>query len=97
MPSTGRQTDGDLSIPDQRRQAKGYCTSREGEVVDAYAARRVGRWRSAAQFPRMIDAATTKPPAFDVILVLSCSRFFRDQFQLEFYVRPLPRMSPDQP
>ena len=37
----------------------------------------------------MIDAATTKPPAFDVILVHSFSRFFRDQFQLEFYVRRL--------
>ncbi|WP_334387774.1 recombinase family protein [Bradyrhizobium sp. AZCC 2262] len=39
------------------------------------------------EFQRMIDAATTKPPAFDVILVRSFSRFFRDQFQLEFYVR----------
>jgi site-specific DNA recombinase len=35
----------------------------------------------------MIDAATTKPPAFDAIVVHSYSRFFRDQFQLEFYVR----------
>jgi DNA invertase Pin-like site-specific DNA recombinase len=26
--STGRQADSDLSIPDQRRQAKGYCASR---------------------------------------------------------------------
>jgi hypothetical protein len=26
--STGRRADNDLSIPDQRRQGKGYCTSR---------------------------------------------------------------------
>jgi DNA invertase Pin-like site-specific DNA recombinase len=39
----------------------------------------------------MIDAATTKPPAFDVIVVHSFSRFFRDQFQLEFYVRRLAK------
>lgn len=39
----------------------------------------------------MIDAATTKPAAFDVILVHSFSRFFRDQFQLEFYVRRLAK------
>ena len=39
----------------------------------------------------MIDAATTKPPTFDVILVHSFSRFFRDQFQLEFYVRRLAK------
>jgi site-specific DNA recombinase len=37
----------------------------------------------------MIDAAATKPPAFEVILVHNFSRFFRDQFQLEFYVRRL--------
>jgi hypothetical protein len=30
-------------------------------------------------------------PAFDVILVHSFSRFFRDQFQLEFYVRWLAK------
>ena len=39
----------------------------------------------------MIDAATTKPPLFDVIVVHSFSRFFRDQFQLEFYVRRLAK------
>ena len=39
----------------------------------------------------MIDAATTKPPAFDAIVVHSFSRFFRDQFQLEFYVRRLAK------
>jgi site-specific DNA recombinase len=39
----------------------------------------------------MIDAATTKPPPFGVILVHSFSRFFRDQFQLEFYVRRLAK------
>ncbi len=39
----------------------------------------------------MIDAATAKPPAFDVVLVHSFSRFFRDQFQLEFYVRRLAK------
>jgi CRP-like cAMP-binding protein len=31
----------------------------------------------------MIDAATTKPPAFDVVVVHSFSRFFRDQFHLD--------------
>jgi site-specific DNA recombinase len=45
------------------------------------------------EFQRMIDAATNKPPAFDVILVHSFSRFFRDEFQLEFYVRRLAKNS----
>jgi hypothetical protein len=34
----------------------------------------------------MIDVATTKPSAFDVVVVHSLSHFFRDQLQLEFYV-----------
>src|SRR6266487_2676733 len=90
--STGRQADSDLSIPDQRRQAKGYCASRGWEIVADY----VEPGASATddrrpEFQRMIDAATTKPPAFDVVLVHSFSRFFRDQFQLEFYVRRLAK------
>jgi site-specific DNA recombinase len=90
--STGRQADSDLSIPDQRRQAKGYCASRGWEIVADY----VEPGASATddrrpEFQRMIDAATVKPTAFDVILVHSFSRFFRDQFQLEFYVRRLAK------
>ena len=90
--STSRQADNDLSIPDQRRQAKGYCTSHGWEIVADY----VEPGASATddrrpEFQRMIDAATAKPPMFDVILVHSFSRFFRDQFQLEFYVRRLAK------
>jgi site-specific DNA recombinase len=90
--STGRQADSDLSIPDQRRQAKSYCASRGWEIVADY----VEPGASATddrrpEFQRMIDAATVKPPAFDVVLVHSFSRFFRDQFQLEFYVRRLAK------
>jgi site-specific DNA recombinase len=90
--STGRQAENDLSIPDQRRQAKAYCTSRGWEIVADY----VEPGASATddrrpEFQRMIDAATIKPPAFNVILVHSFSRFFRDQFQLEFYVRRLAK------
>ena len=39
----------------------------------------------------MIDAALVKPPTFTVIVVHSFSRFFRDQFQFEFYVRKLAK------
>jgi site-specific DNA recombinase len=90
--STGRQADSDLSIPDQRRQAKGYCGSRGWEIVADYVEPGVPATDDRRpEFQRMIDAATTKPPAFDVVLVHSFSRFFRDQFQLEFYVRRLAK------
>ena len=90
--STGRQADNDLSIPDQRRQAEGHCKSRGWEVVADYVEPGVSATDDRRpEFQRMIDAATTKPPAFDVIVVHSFSRFFRDQFQLEFYVRRLAK------
>jgi site-specific DNA recombinase len=90
--STGRQADNDLSIPDQRHQAKGYCASRGWETVADYVEPGVSATDDRRpEFQRMIDAATTKPPAFNVILVHSFSRFFRDQFQLEFYVRRLAK------
>jgi site-specific DNA recombinase len=90
--STGRQADNDLSIPDQRRQARAYCASRGWEIVADYVEPGVSATDDRRpEFQRMIDAATTKPPAFDVIVVHSFSRFFRDQFQLEFYVRRLAK------
>jgi site-specific DNA recombinase len=90
--STGRQAENDLSIPDQRRQAEGHCKSRGWEIVADYVEAGVSATDDRRpEFQRMIDAATTKPPAFDMIVVHSFSRFFRDQFQLEFYVRRLSK------
>src|SRR6266852_3221794 len=66
--STGRQAENDLSIPDQRRQAKGYCASRGWEIVAEYVEPGLSATDDRRpEFQRMIDAATTKPPAFDVI------------------------------
>ncbi len=39
----------------------------------------------------MMEAGTAKPTAFDVVIVHSFSRFFRDHFELEFYVRKLAK------
>jgi len=90
--STGRQADNDLSIPDQRRQAKGHCASRGWEIVADYVEPGVSATDDRRpEFQRMIDAATTRPPAFDTIVVHRLSRFFRDQFQIEFYVRRLAK------
>jgi DNA invertase Pin-like site-specific DNA recombinase len=43
------------------------------------------------EFQRMIEAATAKPAPFDIIVVHSFSRFFRDAFESEFYIRKLAR------
>ena len=39
----------------------------------------------------MIEAGTSKPTPFDVVIVHSFSRFFRDAFEMEFYVRKLAK------
>lgn len=90
--STGKQAESDLSIPDQRRQIEDYCASRGWTMVEDY----VEPGSSATDdrrpaFQAMIDAALATPPAFNVILVHSFSRFFRDQFQFERYARKLAK------
>ena len=90
--STGRQAEHDLSIPDQRRQAVSYCAAKAWVVACEF----VEPGASATddrrpEFQKMMDAAQLKPPPFKVIVVHSFSRFFRDQFQLEFYVRRLAK------
>ncbi|MBV5265010.1 recombinase family protein [Pinisolibacter aquiterrae] len=90
--STGRQAENDLSIPDQRRQLQSYCQAKgisiEAEFVEPGASATDDR---RLEFQRMMDAASQKPAPFDAIVVHSFSRFFRDQFQLEFYVRRLAK------
>jgi|FEC22Drversion2_1045045.scaffolds.fasta_scaffold00491_39 site-specific DNA recombinase len=90
--STGRQAEHDLSIPDQRRQLQAYCQAKgiaiAAEFVEPGASATDDR---RPEFQRMMDAAAQKPAPFDFIIVHSFSRFFRDQFQLEFYVRRLAK------
>ena len=90
--STPRQADHDLSIPDQRRQLEGYCLSNGWEVAAEFVEPGVtGTDDRRPAFQEMMDAAMEKPPAFDVVVVHSFSRFFRDQFQFEFYLRKLAK------
>ena len=90
--STGRQAESDLSIPDQGRQLRAYCQAKGWPVAEEF----VEPGNSATDdrrpaFQQMIDTATAKPPPFNVILVHSFSRFFRDQFLFEFYARKLAK------
>ena len=90
--STGRQAEHDLSIPDQKAQTEAWVTQRGWNVVAEY----VEPGASATddkrpQFQRMIERACDGENAFDVIVVHSFSRFFRDAFGLEFYLRKLAK------
>ncbi len=90
--STVRQAENDVSIPDQRRQGEAWCSARGYQLIETY----VEPGASATHdrrpaFQRMIEAGTSKPAPFDMMIVHSFSRFFRDHFKLEFYVRKLAK------
>ena len=90
--STARQAEHDVSIPDQKRQGEAYCASRGYELVETFIEAGASATNDRRpEFQRMIEAGTAKPPAFNVVVVHSFSRFFRDHFELEFYVRKLAK------
>ncbi len=89
---TGRQAEQDLSIPDQSAQMKAWCQARGINVSACY----IEPGASATddkrpEFQRMIERACDGEHAFDLIVVHSYSRFFRDAFGLEYYVRKLAK------
>src|ERR1700730_1623394 len=90
--STGRQAEHDLSIPDQRSQLKSWCCANAHTVVAEYVeagASAVDDRRPA--FQQMIERACDGEHAFDLIVVHSYSRFFREAFEQEFYLRKLAK------
>lgn len=90
--STARQAEHDVSIPDQRKQGKAYCASRGYQLVETYVEPGASATNDRRpEFQRMIEAGTSKPAPFDVVIVHSFSRFFRDAFDMEFYVRRLAK------
>lgn len=90
--STDRQAKHDLSIPDQRAQMLAWCKARGHQVVGEF----IEAGASATDdkrpvFQQMIERACDGEHAFDVIAVHSYSRFFRDAFGQEFYLRKLAK------
>jgi Recombinase/Resolvase, N terminal domain/Recombinase zinc beta ribbon domain len=80
--STGRQAEHDLSIPDQRRQLEAWCRA-HGYIV---AMEFIESGASAGDdrrpvFQQMIERACDGEQAFELILVHSYSRFFREAFE----------------
>jgi site-specific DNA recombinase len=90
--STGRQAEHDLSIPDQRRQLESWCRVQgcivASEFIEGGAS--AGDDRRPV-FQQMIERACDGEQAFDLILVHSYSRFFREAFEQEFYLRKLAK------
>jgi DNA invertase Pin-like site-specific DNA recombinase len=91
--STTRQAEADLSVPDQLRTAEAWCAARGWMVTDTFVEPGAsGMDEDRPVFQRMIEAATGPGRPYDVILVHSLSRFFRDAMYAEMYVRRLRRV-----
>lgn len=90
--STGRQAEHDLSIPDQLRQLTNWCRVQgctvAAEFIEAGAS---GGDDRRPAFQQMIERACDGERAFDLIVVHSYSRFFREAFEQEFYLRKLSK------
>ena len=88
--STARQAEADLSIPDQIKQGQEYCERHGWKIVATFVEPGVSATDDRRpEFLRMIDMATAPEEPVDVILVHSLSRFSRDQFIAESYIRVL--------
>jgi len=90
--STARQAEHDVSIPDQKRQGEAYCLSRGYQLVETYVEPGASATNDRRpEFQRMIEASTSKPAPFAVVIVHSFSRFFQYHFELQLYVRKLAK------
>jgi site-specific DNA recombinase len=90
--STTRQAEVDLSIPDQQAQTSAYCARHGWRVVAEYIEPGASAMDdNRPEFQRMIERACDDDHPIDAIVVHSFSRFFRDAFGLEMYVRKLAK------
>jgi DNA invertase Pin-like site-specific DNA recombinase len=88
--STTRQAEGELSIPDQINQGEAFCAARGLRLVETFVeagASATGDRRP--EFQRMVDAAIGPARPFNLVVVHSMSRLFREQFLSEMYIRKL--------
>lgn len=90
--STTRQADNDLSIPDQLRQMREWAKANGHLVVQEF----IEPGASATDdkrpvFQKMIQDALMKPASFEIIVIHSLSRFFRDGIEFGVYERKLAR------
>jgi DNA invertase Pin-like site-specific DNA recombinase len=90
--STKKQAERDLSIPDQRRQIEEFCQAQGLKIVAEYSDLGVSaRSDRRPGFQKMVKAAGLKDRPFDVVVVYSWSRFFRDAAQSITYQRDLEK------
>ena len=90
--STSRQAEHETSLGDQIAAITAYCDSRGILLVDVYREPGASATDDARpQFQSMIESAISRERPYDLAIVHSFSRFFRDQFEFERYRRKLAK------
>lgn len=90
--STGRQAENDVSLPSQRDLTTRHCEREGWNVVDEYVEPgATGTDDRRPAFQAMIERACDADRPYDVIVVHSFSRFFRDGASMELTIRKLRR------
>ena len=85
--STGRQAQHDLSVPDQRNQAERYCRDKGWTIVAEFKDAGIsGTTTNRPGYQKMYELARSGEAPFDVILVYSVTRFFRNLLEQELAV-----------
>ena len=70
--STARQAEHDVSIPDQKRQGEAYCKARNLQLVETFIEPSASATNDRRpEFQRTIEAGTSRPTPFDVVVVHS--------------------------
>ncbi len=88
--STTRQADNDLSMPDQVAQCRAHCERNGWEVVEIFSEAGASALdEDRPVFQEMINKATRSDHPFSFVVVHSHSRFSRDMFHSEQYIRKL--------
>ena len=91
--STGRQAEGEVSIPSQRDLTTRYCQAHDWSVAAEF----VEPGASATDdrrpvFQRMLEEAASSDRRFDVICVHAFSRFYRNGAEMELTIRRLRKL-----
>lgn len=88
--STQQQAEHGVSLPDQVAQCRTYCERQGWEVAEIFCEPGASaRDDDRPQFQEMVFKATRSDHPFDFVVVHSLSRFSRDSFDAELYVRKL--------
>ena len=91
--STTRQAEHDLSLPDQINQCRAHCDGQGWQVAEIFeepGASALDEDRPI--FQEMIYKAKSGQRPFDLLVVHSLSRFSRDAFHSELYIRELAKV-----